>query len=692
MYAVRLAWAGADLVLEKGKVARQADSSILARYGDTVVLAAATRKSPTENQVNFLPLTVDYREPTYSAGKIPGGFFKREGRPREKEILTSRLIDRPLRPLFPKEYHDETQIVCFLLSLDPRHDSEVLSIIASSAALCLSSMPFSTPVGAVRIGWHKGKVVINPPTAQFDELDLNLVVAGTRSGIMMIEGEGREVKREILLEALKVAQNEIVKIIDLEEEMISACPVEKRISEPPPIPPDLGSRIREKVGSKIKGFLRIKEKKPREEAFQALIQELVDQFKEEFPECEGIIEDVLNDEARREMRQMILTEKQRIDGRSLDEIRPISCEVGVLPRTHGSALFTRGETQALVVTTIGTFDDEQIIDDLEGEASKHFMLHYNFPPFSTGEVKFLRAPSRREIGHGALAERSLLPVMPEKEKFPYTIRVVSDILESNGSSSMASVCGASLSLMDAGVPIKKAVAGISIGLIKEGGEYSLLTDIIGAEDHYGDMDFKIAGTRDGITAVQLDLKIPGIDLDILGEALGKADEARKKILDIMDQTIARPRSELSSLAPRVVLFTIPRDKISEVIGPGGKIVRKIIDDTGVTIDIDDDGRVRIAGSSTESVERAQQLIQSIAAEVEVGRSYIGKVTRITNFGAFVEFLPGKEGLIHISKMGHGRVRRVEDVLQVGDEVVVKVIEIDRLGRINLALREVGGRG
>ena len=690
MYTVQFSWAGGDLVLEKGKIARQADASILASYGDTVVLSAVTRRPAGDSPVSFLPLTVDYREPTYSAGKIPGGFFKREGRPRDKEVLTSRLIDRPIRPLFPKDYRDETQIVCFLLSLDPERDSEVLSIIASSMALCLSSLPFEKPIGAVRVGRLNNEIVVNPPVSQFDNLELNVIIAGTREGVMMIEGGAREVDEATMTRAFEIGRQEIEKIIGLQEEMMSKCPVTKEYTPQNLASEELEARIKEMAADRVKEHLRITEKKLREKAFDDLIRNITDGLKEEFPDIEStIVDDQISEIARLEMRRMILVDKKRIDGRALDTLRPITCEVGILPKTHGSALFTRGETQALVVTTIGTFDDEQIIDALEGEASKHFMLHYNFPPFSTGDVKFLRAPSRREIGHGTLAERSLLAVLPKKDNFPYTIRIVSDILESNGSSSMASVCGASLSLMDAGVPIKKAVAGISIGLVQEGADCELLTDIIGIEDHFGDMDFKVAGTRDGITAIQLDLKIPGINIELIEKIIRRASEVRSMILERMDQVISEPRPQLSELAPRVLLFSIPKEKISEVIGPGGRVVRKIIDSTGVSIDINDDGQVRIAGSSVDAVEKAHQSVQDIVAEAEVGKCYIGKVTRTTNFGAFVEFLPGKEGLVHISKLGRGRVNKVEDVVKVGDEIVVKVIEIDKLGRVNLALREVG---
>ncbi len=686
MHIVKREIAGRTLKLESGRVARQSESSVLIQYGETIVLVCVNYKKEIDEVPDFLPLTVDYREMTYAAGKIPGGFFKRESRPREKEILISRLIDRPLRPLFPKDYRNETQIIGTLLSADIENEGDILGIIGASTALCVSEIPYKIPVGAVRIGKIGEDFIINPTISQTEDCILNLVVAGTEDSIMMIEGGGFEFSEEDMIKALTLAQEEIKKVIELEKEMIRLIGKEKLELETKFVEDELVQKVGREVFERVSSANGIREKNQREEALNEIIDDLLNQLKDNCDDPQLLrrkIAYIIDDMAREDLRKKALIDGIRIDGRKFSEIRPVTCQIGILPRTHGSALFTRGQTQSLAVTTLGTASDEQIVDDLEGEESKSFMLHYNFPPFSVGEVRPLRGPGRREIGHGALAERALLPVLPKEDDFPYTIRVVSDILESNGSSSMASVCGASLSLMDAGIPIKTAVAGVSIGLIKEDEKYVLLTDIIGAEDHYGDMDFKIAGTKNGISGVQLDIKIQGVSIEILKLALERAREARLHILEIMSKTISAPRSQLSRYAPRISAFRIPKDKIGDVIGPGGKTIRRIIDETGVTIDIDDDGKVTIAGNEDEAIEKAQGIIEGIVSEVEVGRMYIGKVKRLTNFGAFVEILPGKEGMIHISRLTKERSKRIEDLIKVGDEVIVKVINIDDLGRINL---------
>uniref|UniRef100_A0A7C4TC51 Polyribonucleotide nucleotidyltransferase n=1 Tax=candidate division WOR-3 bacterium TaxID=2052148 RepID=A0A7C4TC51_UNCW3 len=684
MYSVELKVGEKILRLETGRLARQSAGEVLVSYGDTVVLVCANYQPEPGEEVDFLPLTVEYRELSFAAGKIPGGFIKRETRPSDNEILSSRLIDRPLRPLFPENFRNEVQIIAYLLSSDIEHEGDTLGIIGAATALLISEIPFTIPVGAVKVGLLGKDYIINPSLEQQESCKLNLVVAGTKDSVVMIEGGAREATEQEVIEAIKFAQSEIVRITEIEEKIRQAVGREKLDITTPFVDEELSGEIKSLLGDDVNQIFIFKEKKAREEAIYQLVKNVAEKMADKAIEnIEAKIRYVVDGILRTKMREMVINERKRIDGRGLKDIRKITCEIGVLPRTHGSALFTRGQTQSLAVTTLGTKSDEQIVDAIYGEGSKSFMLHYNFPPFSTGEVKPLRGPSRREIGHGALAERSIVPVLPKEEEFPYTIRVVSNILESNGSSSMASVCSSSLSLMDAGVPIRTAVAGISIGLVKEGDRYELLTDIIGDEDHYGDMDFKVAGTNSGITAIQLDLKIQGLETKILEEALIQAREAREAILKIMSSTISSPRSELSKYAPKIIAFSIPKEKIGEVIGPGGKVIRRIIGDSDLKIDIDDDGKVTIAGQDTALVEKAQNEILSIVQEVEVGKTYIGKVTRITNFGAFVEILPNKEGLIHISKLARHRIRRVEDVVKVGDEVVVKVYEIDEQGRINL---------
>ena len=687
MYAEELTLGEKSLRIETGRVARQAAGECVVSYGDTFVLVCVTFKPDISENVDFLPLIVDYRELSFAAGKIPGGFIKREGRPSDSEILSSRLIDRPLRALFPENFRNEVQIIAHVLSSDVEHEADTLGIIGASTALLISELPYSIPVAAVKVGLIDGSYVINPTMAQQEQCKINLVIAGTKDSVVMVEGCAQEASEQEIIDAIKFAQPDIKRIIELQETVREKVGATKIEFNNPFVDETLFSEIKDELGDDINQICVFKEKKAREEAIYQLIKSIAEKMQERDEQIEQKIKWVVDVMLRDKMRNMVLQTKKRIDGRSLTDIRPLSCEIGVLPRTHGSALFTRGQTQSLAVTTLGTASDEQRIDAIYGEESKSFMLHYNFPPFSTGDVKPLRGPGRREIGHGALAERAILPVLPNDENFPYTTRVVSNILESNGSSSMASVCGSSLALMDAGVPIKTAVAGISIGLVKERDHYEFLTDILGDEDHYGDMDFKVAGTVSGITAIQLDLKIKGLDVDILSQALIIAKEARGQILKVMNSTISSPRSELSKYAPKIIAFSIPKDKIGEVIGPGGKVIRKIIADLDVEIDIEDDGKVTIAGTDSHNVEKAQTTIKGIVQEAEVGKVYVGQVKRITKFGAFVEILPGKEGLVHISKLSRRRVRKVEDVVNIGDEIVVKVSEIDDQGRINLIRKE-----
>ncbi|MBA7516101.1 Polyribonucleotide nucleotidyltransferase [subsurface metagenome] len=687
MYSTEITLGERKLRIETGRLAKQAAGECVISYGDTVLLVCVSYKQDADENVDFLPLTVDYRELLFAAGKIPGGFFKREGRPSENEILTSRLIDRPLRPLFPENFRNGVQIIAHLLSSDVEHEADTLGIVGAATALLISDLPFNTPIAAVKIGLKDGEHIINPGVSQQETCKLSLIITGTKDSVVMIEGSAKEISEQQVIEAIKFAQPEIVRIIEMEEEIREKIGKEKLKFNNPFVDETLFSEIRQTLGDDINEVFSFKEMKAREQAEYELIKSTTEKMQEKDENIERKIRWVVDDILRKKMREQVLSEKKRIDGRSLKEIRPVSCEIGVLPRTHGSAIFTRGQTQSLAVTTLGTASDAQRIDAIYGEESKSFMLHYNFPPFSVGDVRPLRGVGRREIGHGALAERAITPVLPNDESFPYTVRVVSNILESNGSSSMAAVCGSSLSLMDAGVPIKTAVAGISIGLVKADNQFELLTDIAGTEDHYGDMDFKIAGTTNGITAIQLDLKIRGVNLDILAQGLDYAKEARMKILEFMNSTIKSPRSEISQYAPKNIVFSVPKAKIGEVIGPGGKTIRKIIADLDVTVDIDDDGKVTISGIDTHNVEQAQNIIQGIVQEAEVGKTYIGKVKRITNFGAFVEILPGKDGLVHISKLSRQRVNKVEDVVKVGDEITVKVLEIDNQGRINLVRKE-----
>ncbi|MEW6685412.1 MAG: polyribonucleotide nucleotidyltransferase [Candidatus Edwardsbacteria bacterium] len=681
---------GRILSLETGKVAKQADGAVTVRYGDTVVLVTAVASDEVSEEQDFFPLQVEYREPSYAAGRIPGGFFKREGRPREKEILSARLIDRPLRPLFPESFRHEVQIVAMVLSSDQENDSDVLAMIGASAALGISDIPFFGPIGAVRIGKLNGEFVVNPTFTQLDISLLDLTVAGTAESITMVEGGAKEISEEEILKALSLAQQEIQKIVKIQEELISVCGKPKRGIVPEIVIPELVKAVEELTLEEIRIANTLPAKEQRQTAIRSIIEKANTFLKEKFPEQEGKIKEIVEEIQKRDLRRMILEEGKRADGRNLSEIRLISCEVGVLPRTHGSALFSRGETQSLAVTTLGTASDEQIVEDLEGESSKSYMLHYNFPPFSVGEVRPIRGPGRREIGHGALAERAVAPVIPSEDVFPYTIRVVSDILESNGSSSMASVCGASLSLMDAGVPIKSNVAGIAMGLVVEDEKVAILSDIMGLEDHLGDMDFKIAGTKEGITALQLDIKIKGLKLEILRKALEQAHTGRMHILETMERTLAKPRDELSIYAPRIISIMIPKDKIGDVIGPGGKVIRAIQEETGTKIEIEDDGKVTIAGVGGEGTKKALRKIEELTAVPEVGKIYRGKVKRLTSFGAFVEFLSGQEGLVHISELERRRVERVEDVIKEGEEVLVKLIKIDEQGRYNLSRKQALG--
>ncbi len=674
------------MTIECGHVAEQAGGAVMVRYGDTVVLVAATKDDRVKEGIDFVPLTVDYQEMSYAAGRIPGSFFRREiGRPSEKETLTSRLIDRPIRPLFPKGYACETQIVATVLSVDQEHEPDVVALSGASAALHISNVPFLGPIASVRIGRCDGEFIINPTAKQLEESDMNIVVAGSRDAVMMVEGGAEFASEADVIEAIDLAHKNIIPIIDAQEELRRLAGKEKEVV--PPV--EIDQAILDAVGTapfreEMRSALTIKDKRARRLARKSFKQKALAELVETFPEGEKQIQDALDKLEKEVVRTMLLSEGQRIDGRKFDEIRPIRIETGILPRTHGSAIFSRGETQALIVVTLGSSSDEQRIEVLGGESFKSFMLHYNFPPYCVGEVRFLRGPGRREIGHGALAERAMKPVMPSSVDFPYTIRIVSEILSSNGSSSMASVCGASLALMDAGVPLTDSVAGIAMGLIKEGDQVAILSDILGDEDHLGDMDFKVTGSERGITAIQMDVKIAGIDRTIMQKALEQARQGRVFIVQKMKEAIAQPKVELSPYAPRVVTIHINPDKIRDVIGPGGKVIRSIVAETGAKIDIDDTGRVVVMSPDGEACDRAIDRIRKLTVEPEVGQLYTARVVRITDFGAFAEILPGVDGLIHISQLDHSRVRKVTDVVQEGEEVLVKIIEIDKDGRIRLS--------
>jgi polyribonucleotide nucleotidyltransferase len=669
---------GRTLTLETGKMARQAHGAVVARYGDSVVLATACMDNKATEK-DFLPLTVDYREYTYSAGKIPGGFFKREGRPSEREILTSRLTDRPLRPLFPEGWATETQIVAMVLSADSENDPDVIALTASSAALYISKIPFNDPMAAVRVGSLEGKLVINPTVAEQKSSHLNIVIAGTDNAIVMVESGALEVSEDTVVEALEFGHAAIRKIIAAIRELHSRVKPEKVSVKPPAFDDALYASLTQKYGTSLQDALDTA-KHPKLESYglvDEIKKKILDSIPEEDEERRKLAYRAFERLRERIFRDEMLNRKRRPDARAFDQIRKITCEVGVLPRVHGSALFTRGETQALVTTTLGTKEDKQRLDLLfEEESFKRFMLHYNFPPFSVGEVKFLRGPGRREIGHGALAERALGNLLPAETDFPYAMRVVSDILESNGSSSMATVCGASLSLMDAGVPLKSPCAGIAMGLVVEGEKYAILTDIAGAEDHYGDMDFKVAGTRQGITALQMDIKVTGVSITMMREALAQARKARLEILDIMDPTISAGRTEISTYAPHLYMLQIPTDKIRDLIGPGGKKIRSIIEATGVKIDVMDDGKVHVFANNGTAAEAALKMIRDITATAEIGKTYLGTVVRIAEFGAFVEIFSGTDGLLHISEIAEQRIRAVRDELKEGDQILVKVLAIE----------------
>ncbi|MFC2172938.1 polyribonucleotide nucleotidyltransferase [Acidobacteriota bacterium] len=674
--------------MEVGKLAKQADGSVLVRYGDTIVLVTACFASKPREGIDFLPLTVDYREYTYAAGKIPGGFFKREGRPSEKEILTSRLIDRPLRPLFPDGYNRETQIIGFVLSADGENNPDVLAITAAATALYISPIPYTLPIAAVRVGMADNEFVVNPTYQQLEESPLDLVVAGSKTAVVMVEGDMAELDEAKVHDAIRFGHENLRKLIELQEEFFTAIKPEKIAVEPKVIDEAIRQEYGERINRQLEELVRIKPKMERQDKITDLYRTFMEEIPEEEEEKRMHVVKLVDESTKKTVRNMILDKNERPDERAFDEIRSISCDVAILPRTHGSSLFTRGETQALVTATLGTSADVQRIDALEGDIERRFMLHYNFPPFSVGEVKFLRGPGRREIGHGALASRSIQRMLPPEEDFPYTVRLVSEILESNGSSSMASVCGGSLALMDAGVPLKEAVSGIAMGLVYQDGRYAILSDIAGYEDHFGDMDFKVAGTKNGITAIQMDIKIEGVSDEILTQALEQARKGRLFILERMVATIAEPRSEMSVYAPRITTIFIPREKIREVIGPGGKTIRSITERTGVRIEIDDSGRVDVASTDESSSRMAIDIINELVAEAELGKVYLGRVQRIVDFGAFVEILPGTDGLLHISEIAEHRIKSVSDELKEGQELMVKVIEIDHYGKVRLSRKAV----
>ncbi|MGD9503886.1 MAG: polyribonucleotide nucleotidyltransferase [Syntrophobacteraceae bacterium] len=686
-YSVEVQVGGRPLVIESGHVARQAGGSVMMRYGDTVVLAVATREERVREGIDFLPLMVDYQEMSYAAGRIPGSFFRREiGRPSEKETLTSRLIDRPIRPLFPKGYSFETQVMATVMSVDQENEPDVVAMTGASAALHTSSIPFHGPIGAVRIGRVNGELIVNPSSSQLEESDMNVVVAAGREAVVMVEGGGRFISEDDLLEAIRVAHEAIVPILDAQEELRRLMGVEKDAlpESAAQVDPSLVEAVHKIARDGMREAMTTADKMLRRSRKSAVKTKVLEELAAEAEGRGKEIAAIMEELEKEIVRKMMVEEKRRIDGRAFDEIRQIEIEVGVLPRVHGSALFRRGETQALVITTLGSSSDEQKIETLGGETFKPFMLHYNFHPFSVGEVRPLRGPGRREIGHGALAERAIKPVLPSNSDFPYTIRVVSEILESNGSSSMASVCGASLSLMDAGVTVKDPVAGIAMGLVKEGDDIVVLSDILGDEDHLGDMDFKVTGNEKGVTAFQMDIKITGIDREIMRRALEQAKAGRLHILGKMREVISAPRSELSPYSPRVVSIQINPDKIRDVIGPGGKMIRSIVADTGAKIDIEDSGRVVIMSPDGAACTKAIDRIKRLTQEPEVGQIYLSRIVRITDFGAFAEILPNTEGLIHISQLDAKRVRKVSDVVREGEEVLVKVIEIDKDGRIRLS--------
>ena len=679
--------AGKELNVTVGKVAEQANGACLIQCGETVVLVTATASDSPRDGIDFFPLSVDFQEKLYSVGKIPGGFSKREGKPSEKAILTSRLIDRPIRPLFPKGYRNDVQIIATVLSVDQDCQPDIIAMIGSSIALSISDIPFKGPTASVSVGLVNNELIINPNSKNREETDLDLIVSGTEDAIMMVEAGANIVPEDKMLEAILTAHEEIKGLCSFIKSISQEIGKEKSEVEVFSVDENIEKEVRNYAYDRMISAIQTEDKVERKNNMDIVKSEVMNCFVEKYPENEKDIGEVIQSIIKEQVRKMITEDKIRPDNRGIEEIRPISCEVGLLPRTHGSGLFTRGQTQALTVATLGAAGDVQILDGLGEEESKRYMHHYNFPPYSTGETKFLRGPGRREIGHGALAERALEPVIPSETDFPYTIRLVSEVLSSNGSSSQASVCGSTLSLLDAGVPIKDNVAGIAMGLIKEDDEVTILSDIQGMEDFLGDMDFKVAGTKEGITAIQMDIKIAGINRDILTEALRRAKEGRLYILDKMNKVISEPRTELSPYAPRILTMEVNPEKIRDIIGPGGKTINKIIDETRVKIDIEDNGKVLIASENIESGNKAIDMINNLVKEVEVGEIYLGKVVRIVPFGAFVEILPGKEGLVHISNIAKERIDKVEDILSEGDEVLTKVIKIDKQGRINLSRKD-----
>jgi polyribonucleotide nucleotidyltransferase len=687
-HTVTVPFGNRTLEIETGRLAKQADGATVVRFGDTVVLATAVfAKEPKEN-ADFFPLTVDYREATYAAGRIPGGWFKREGRPTEKEILTSRLIDRPMRPLFPKGFNHETQLIAFVLSADGQNDPDVLALNGASAALTCSRIPFYSPVGAVRVGRIDGQFTLNPTNAEREKSDIDLIVAGTEDAVVMVEAGAREVPEQAMVDAIAFGHDAVRRICAAQKDLQRKAGMEKPSWEAAPAyPPEVMAEVRSKWEAPMTAALTMPNKIASYAEIKAVKKAAASMVPETEPEKREQTAKAADDLVKVLTRETILDKQQRLDGRAFDQVRPIDCEVGLLPRTHGSALFTRGETQALVTATLGTSEDAQIIEEYEGELEHTFLLHYNFPPFSVGETKFMRGPSRRDIGHGNLARRALSPVLPNDEAFPYTVRVVSDILESNGSSSMATVCGGTLALMDAGVPIKSPIAGVAMGLVSDGQRFAILTDIAGQEDHYGDMDFKVAGSRDGITALQMDIKIKGLPRHILEQALEQARRGRMHILERMSSALERPRPNISPYAPRIFTMQIPRDRIRDVIGSGGKTIRSIIESTGCKIDVEDSGRVSIASSDEAAALRAIEIIEGLTQEPEIGKVYKGKVRRVEPYGAFVEIMPGQDGLVHISELAPYRVRQTTDVVKEGDEVTVKIIAVDPMGKIKLSRKQ-----
>jgi polyribonucleotide nucleotidyltransferase len=689
--SVEVQLGGKTLSIVTGEVARQAGGAVLASLGDTVVLVTVVAAETVREGIDFVPLTVEYQEKGFASGRIPGGFFRREiGRPSERETLISRLIDRPIRPLFPKNYRNETQVIATVLSVDPDNDPDVVAMVGASAALEISDAPFRGPVAALRVGRINGEFIVNPSARDLENSEMHLTVAGNRQGIVMVEGSASFVKEDDLVEALFFAHQQMQPVLDIQEQLRSRCGKPKRSHTPPQENGDLVDRVLPLAQKGIEEANRMAEKQERYARRAALVEGVMEQLGPEFAERGSEVIEILHQLERKFVRERVVEEKIRIDGRNLTDVRPIDCRVGLLPRTHGSGLFTRGETQVLSVVTLGSSSDEQKIEALAGDAFKTFMLHYNFPPYSVGEARMLRGPGRREIGHGALAERTIKAVMPSHEDFPYTVRVVAEVLESNGSSSMASVCASSLALMDAAVPLKTHVAGIAMGLIMEGDEVAILSDILGDEDHLGDMDFKIAGSSEGVVSLQMDIKVPGVSREVMRRALHQAREGRLAILGKMNAALDKPRAELSPYAPRIVTIEIHPDKIRDVIGPGGKVIRSIIAETNTKVDVEDTGRVVIMSPDLAGCQKAVEMIRKLTAEAEVGQLYLGKVRKITDFGAFVEILPGVDGLIHISQLDHKRVQRVRDVLNEGDEVLVKVLEIDKDGRIRLSRKAALG--